>query len=47
MSILKSSDIPTDPNSVVVSNLQAGDFGFCPTPLSKGLERTIAQQIGT
>ena len=45
MSVLKSHEVTSDPNPVVVSNLHAGDFGFCPTPLSEGLQRTIEQRM--
>ena len=45
MSVLKSHEVTSDPNPVVVSNLHTGDFGFCPTPLSEGLQRTIEQRM--
>ena len=45
MSVLGSHEVTSDPNPVVVSNLHTGDFGFCPTPLSEGLQRTIAQRM--
>ena len=44
MSVLRSAEVTSDPNPVVMSNLHAGDFGFCPTPLSEGLQRTIEQK---